>query len=133
MGAALGRNRILSYSAEGERPPAKAPPSDDALHAALARVNDPEIKKPITELGMLEAVDVTDDGHVQVTVLLTVPGCPLKDTITRDTEAAVAKVDGVTGVTVTLGTRTETRPWVTCKSHMRSHMSASAAHTRCLL
>lgn len=78
-------------------------PSTDALHAALATVNDPEIKKPITELGMVEAVDATEDGHVQVTVLLTVAGCPLKDTITRDVTQAVSAVEGVSGVDVRLG------------------------------
>lgn len=78
-------------------------PSTEALHAALATVNDPEIKKPITELGMVEAVDVSPEGHVRVTVLLTVAGCPLKDTITRDTTAALSQVEGVTGVSVQLG------------------------------
>jgi ATP-binding protein involved in chromosome partitioning len=38
-----------------------------------------------------------------VTILLTVSACPLKDTLTRDTTAALEKVEGVTGVTVTLG------------------------------
>ena len=78
-------------------------PSTEALQAALASVDDPEIRKPITELGMVEAVDVEEDGNVRVTVLLTVPGCPMKDTITRDVTAAVSKVDGVTGVAVQLG------------------------------
>ncbi|OLT19722.1 sodium:proton antiporter [Ornithinimicrobium sp. CNJ-824] len=78
-------------------------PSTDALHAALATVDDPEIRKPITDLGMVEAVDVGDDGRVRVTVLLTVPGCPMKDTITRDVTAAVSKVEHVTGVDVQLG------------------------------
>ena len=78
-------------------------PSTEAVQAALATVNDPEIRKPITELGMVEAVDVSDDGHVRVTVLLTVAGCPMKDTITRDTTAALSRLDGVTGVDVQLG------------------------------
>ncbi|WP_097188163.1 Mrp/NBP35 family ATP-binding protein [Ornithinimicrobium cerasi] len=78
-------------------------PSTEALQAALATVDDPEIRKPITELGMVEAVDVDDAGRVRVTVLLTVPGCPMKDTITRDVTAAVAAVAGVTGVDVQLG------------------------------
>ena len=82
-------------------------PSTDALHAALATVNDPEIRKPITELGMVDAVDSTEDGHVQVTVLLTVAGCPMKDTITRDVTAAVGGVAGVTGVDVRLGVMSE--------------------------
>ncbi|HET8599896.1 MAG TPA: Mrp/NBP35 family ATP-binding protein [Segeticoccus sp.] len=79
-----------------------APRTED-IRAALATVNDPEIRKPITELGMVGSVDVSDDGQVQVTVLLTVSGCPLKSTLTRDTTAAVSKVPGVTGVDVQLG------------------------------
>ncbi|MFK5634670.1 MULTISPECIES: Mrp/NBP35 family ATP-binding protein [unclassified Ornithinimicrobium] len=78
-------------------------PTTEALHAALATVDDPEIRKPITELGMVEAVDVGDDGRVAVTVLLTVPGCPMKDTITRTVTAAVSAVEGVTSVAVQLG------------------------------
>ena len=77
--------------------------STDALHAALATVIDPEIRKPVTELGMVESVAADDAGHVAVTILLTVAACPLKDTLTKDTTAALAAVEGVTGVTVTLG------------------------------
>ena len=78
-------------------------PDLEQINAALATVNDPEIRRPITDLGMVESVDVAADGTVAVTVLLTVSGCPLKDTITRDVTAAVGKVPGVTGVDLTLG------------------------------
>jgi ATP-binding protein involved in chromosome partitioning len=78
-------------------------PDLEQINAALATVNDPEIRRPITDLGMVESVDVGPDGTVAVTVLLTVSGCPLKDTITRDVNAAVGKVPGVTGVDLTLG------------------------------
>jgi ATP-binding protein involved in chromosome partitioning len=78
-------------------------PDLEQINAALATVNDPEIRRPITDLGMVESVDVAADGSVAVTVLLTVSGCPLKDTITRDVTAAVGKVPGVTGVDLTLG------------------------------
>lgn len=78
-------------------------PSTDTLHRALSTVLDPEIRKPLTELGMIESVDVADGGRVQVTVLLTVPGCPMKNTITKDVTAAVSAVEGVTGVDVQLG------------------------------
>ena len=64
-------------------------PTLEQVNAALATVNDPEIKRPITELGMVDSVEIDDDGLVHVTVLLTVAGCPLKDTITRDVTAAV--------------------------------------------
>ncbi|MBK8078648.1 MAG: Mrp/NBP35 family ATP-binding protein [Kineosporiaceae bacterium] len=81
-------------------------PSLDAIRAALATVNDPEIRKPITELDMVRAVEV-DDAHVTVDVLLTVPGCPMKDQITREVTAAVSAVEGVEQVTVTLGVMSE--------------------------
>ncbi|HEY2880655.1 Mrp/NBP35 family ATP-binding protein [Nocardioides sp.] len=76
------------------------------LTTALATVHDPEIKRPITELGMVDHVEIDDAGLVRVTVLLTVSGCPLKDTIDRDVRRALGEVEGVTGVDLTLGTMT---------------------------
>ncbi|HEY8654331.1 MAG TPA: P-loop NTPase [Dermatophilaceae bacterium] len=78
-------------------------PSQDALIVALSKVNDPEIRKPITELGMVESVEVDESGRAAVTILLTISGCPLKDTLTRDATAALLTVEGVTSVAVTLG------------------------------
>ena len=77
--------------------------SQDALLAALSKVIDPEIRKPITELGMVESVAVDASGRAAVTILLTISGCPLKDTLTNDTTAALLGVEGVTSVDVTLG------------------------------
>src|SRR4051812_3702726 len=84
-----------------------AAPTVDAVRAALATVNDPEIHKPITELGMVASVDVAKDGVVSITVLLTVAGCPLRDTITRDVTGAVGKVPGVRDVKLTLDVMNE--------------------------
>jgi ATP-binding protein involved in chromosome partitioning len=70
--------------------------------AALAGVIDPEIRRPITELDMVKSVEVAPDGSVDVAVYLTVSGCPMRDTITRDVRTAVAAVPGVTGVRVEL-------------------------------
>lgn len=78
-------------------------PSRDALLTALAGVDDPEIHKPITELGMVQSCEASDDGAVAVTVLLTVAGCPLRETIQRDVTQALSAVDGVTAVDLTLG------------------------------
>ncbi|NYD40969.1 Mrp/NBP35 family ATP-binding protein [Nocardioides panaciterrulae] len=78
-------------------------PSLEQVNAALATVNDPEIKRPITDLGMVESVEVDDAGVVHLTVLLTVAGCPMKDTINRDVTAAVTRVPGVAGVDLRLG------------------------------
>ena len=78
----------------------------ERVHAALATVDDPEIKKPITELGMVDTVEVDDAGLARIRVLLTVAGCPLKDTINREVTEAVGKVEGITDVALTLGVMT---------------------------
>ncbi|GAA3540676.1 P-loop NTPase [Amycolatopsis ultiminotia] len=77
-------------------------PSVDDVRSALKDVYDPEIKKPITDLGMVKDVVVGDDGVVTVGIYLTVAGCPLKATLTEDTTKAVEKVSGVAGVRVEL-------------------------------
>jgi ATP-binding protein involved in chromosome partitioning len=77
-------------------------PLREDVQAALATVNDPEIRRPITELGMVRDVEIGPDATVAVTVLLTVSGCPMKDTLTRDVTRAVGRVAGVAGVRVTL-------------------------------
>ena len=82
-------------------------PTVEHVQAALARVNDPEIKRPITELGMVKSVDVQDDGRVAVEVYLTVAGCPMRDTITREVTSAVKGVEGVTDVSVSLDVMSE--------------------------
>ncbi|MCW3842079.1 Mrp/NBP35 family ATP-binding protein [Micromonospora yasonensis] len=75
----------------------------DAIQAALATVNDPEIRRPITELGMVRSAEVGADGVVRVELLLTVAGCPLKDKLRTDITAAVGAVPGVTGVEIEFG------------------------------
>src|SRR5665811_559663 len=84
-----------------------AAPTVDVVRAALARVMDPEIRRPITDLGMVRSVDVADDGGVVVGIDLTTAGCPLQDTITRDVKAQVAALDGVTSVEVAMGVMTD--------------------------
>jgi ATP-binding protein involved in chromosome partitioning len=81
-------------------------PTEEQVYEALSKVLDPEIGKPITELDMVRAVDIRD-GLVIVDVLLTVPGCPLKDRITREVTEAVAPLEGVRDVDVRLGVMTE--------------------------
>ena len=82
-------------------------PSPEALRAALATVIDPELRRPITELGMVESVEADAGGKVDVTVLLTIAGCPLRDTIVRDASAALEGIEGVTGVEVQLKVMTQ--------------------------
>ncbi|MFC4949482.1 Mrp/NBP35 family ATP-binding protein [Pseudonocardia sp. GCM10023141] len=75
---------------------------EQAVRAALATVDDPEIHKPITDLGMVKSVTVSPDGHAHVGVFLTVAGCPMRDTITKRVTAAVSAVEGISGVEVEL-------------------------------
>src|SRR5271169_5291559 len=82
--------------------PRTTPPSAEQVTRALDGVQDPEIHRPITELGMVKNVDVAADGVVLVEVWLTVAGCPLRDKITKDVTAAVGKVPGVASVRVQL-------------------------------
>ncbi|MFK0039003.1 Mrp/NBP35 family ATP-binding protein [Paenarthrobacter sp. NPDC090517] len=81
--------------------------SAEALHAALATVIDPELRRPITELGMVESVSADAGGAVHVAVLLTIAGCPLRETITKDATDALFRVEGVTGVDVELKVMTQ--------------------------
>src|SRR5215831_3364644 len=83
------------------------PPTIEQVTEALGTVNDPEIRRPITDLGMVKHVDVATDGTVAVQVWLTVAGCPPRDTITKDVTAAVGKLAGVTGVRVELDVMSE--------------------------
>jgi ATP-binding protein involved in chromosome partitioning len=73
------------------------------IRQALQRVDDPEIRRPITDLGMVDGIDVDTEGRARVRVLLTVSGCPMRDTLHRDVTAAVGAVSGVASVDVELG------------------------------
>ncbi|MGQ0716966.1 MAG: Mrp/NBP35 family ATP-binding protein [Pseudonocardiales bacterium] len=77
-------------------------PSIHAVRTALDGVHDPEINRPITELGMVKDVTVAEDATVGVAVWLTVAGCPMRDTITSRITTAVSAVPGVRGVQVEL-------------------------------
>jgi len=78
---------------------------ESAIESALATVDDPEIRRPITELGMVRSIDIAD-GVATIGILLTVVGCPLKDKLTSDITAAVGAVAGVRGVRVDFGVMT---------------------------
>src|SRR5919204_5905089 len=79
--------------------------TETQVREALRSVNDPEIGKPIEDLGMLKGIEV-EDGLVRVHVLLTIQGCPLQDRITGDVEAALRPL-GVERVDVRMTPMTE--------------------------
>ena len=74
-------------------------PTQDQVRRALDRVIDPELRRPITDLGMVESVEIAD-GAVTVGVLLTVAGCPLKDTIAADIRKEVGALEGVSVIEI---------------------------------
>ncbi|MHB1166339.1 MAG: Mrp/NBP35 family ATP-binding protein [Candidatus Nanopelagicales bacterium] len=77
-------------------------PSVADVTAALATVNDPEINRPITELGMVKSVEVLAGGAVRVGIFLTVAGCPMRPEITERVRSAVSDLPGVASVEVAL-------------------------------
>jgi ATP-binding protein involved in chromosome partitioning len=73
-----------------------------AVRAALGKVIDPELRRPITEVGMVKDVTVEPDGAVHVEIYLTTSACPKKTEITDRVTAAVTDVPGTGAVKVTL-------------------------------
>jgi ATP-binding protein involved in chromosome partitioning len=94
---------------------------EQAVHAALATVDDPEIHRPITELGMVKSVVVVD-GVADIGVFLTVAGCPMRETITKRVTEAVSRVPGVTSVRVELDVMSDEQ-----RSDMRKNLRGGAA------
>jgi len=77
-----------------------------SVTAALGRVVDPEIRRPIAELDMIESVRVEPDGAASIAIRLTIVGCPAATAIENDVREAAGSVPGVTGVTVDVGVMT---------------------------
>jgi ATP-binding protein involved in chromosome partitioning len=107
------------------QPAQPAQPDQPDLTTALERaawdrlgtVLDPEIRRPVTELGMVASITEggtgpdgtvgrTGNGHLTIGVRLTIAGCPLRDTITGDVERALQGLDGCTGVEVVMAVMT---------------------------
>jgi ATP-binding protein involved in chromosome partitioning len=76
------------------------PVTRDQIIDALRPVDDPELHRSIVELGMVRSIEPADDGSVRILVALTVPGCPLRNEITKRVETAVTALDGVTAASV---------------------------------
>lgn len=73
-----------------------------AIELELAKVSDPELHRPITELGMVEAISVSG-GHADVGILLTISGCPMRDRLKSDVTEAVLRVKEIEEVNVSFG------------------------------
>ncbi len=103
----------------------EAAPSVDTVRSALDGVDDPEIHRPITELGMVKDVTVSPDGTVNVAVWLTVAGCPMRETITSRVTEAVSAVSGVRAVHVELDVMSDAQ-----RTALRRSLRGDAAEPR---
>lgn len=79
-----------------------------AIHAALATVSDPELHRPLPDLGMVESVTF-DGGIASIKILLTISGCPMRDRLEKDVKAAVEKVSEVEDIHLEFGVMNETQ------------------------
>lgn len=95
--------------------------TESAVRSALSRVEDPEIGKPITELGMVKSIAV-DGDQVAVEIYLTIAACPMKNTLTTNTQAAVEELEGVSKVTVTTDVMSDEQ-----RRELRTSLRGSAA------
>ena len=86
--------------------PAVAPPSVDDILGLLRGVIDPELGGNVVDLGMVPSVTVGEDGHVLVSVKLTISGCPLRAQIKKDVETRVGAHPGVSKVKIDWGEMT---------------------------
>lgn len=74
----------------------------ELLREALSTVIDPEIRRPITDIGMVRSVDL-HGATATIGIDLTTAGCPMRERITDDVQSAAGKVPGVTEVKIELG------------------------------
>lgn len=73
---------------------------------ALSKVIDPELRRSITELGMVEKAELVG-GKADIKVLLTISGCPMRDKLTEDIHAALSSISGVREIALEFGVMTE--------------------------
>ena len=78
----------------------------ELINTALGTVIDPELHKPLPELGMVESVDFTD-GIAKIGILLTIVGCPMKDRLHSDITKSLANIAEVKTVEVNFGVMNE--------------------------
>ncbi len=78
----------------------------DLINAALATVSDPELHRPLPDLGMVESVSV-NGATAELKILLTISGCPMQDRLRSDITAAVVQVEGITEVKIIFGVMSE--------------------------
>lgn len=78
----------------------------ELINAALATVSDPELHRPLPDLGMVESVSV-NGTTADLKILLTISGCPMQDRLRSDITAAVVQVEAIDAVNIVFGVMSE--------------------------
>jgi ATP-binding protein involved in chromosome partitioning len=78
----------------------------EAINKALNNVIDPELHKPLPELGMVESVDFKE-GKAVIRILLTIVGCPMKDRLKNDIDKALVEISEIKTIEVIFGVMSE--------------------------
>mgnify|MGYP000126597924 FL=1 len=78
----------------------------ELINTALGTVIDPELHKPLPELGMVESVNFTD-GKASIGILLTIVGCPMKDRLKSDISNALSDISEIKSVEINFGVMSE--------------------------
>ena len=100
-------------------------PTRADVEAVLRKVVDPELGVDIVELGMVQRIDVADDGGVEVQIALTIAGCPLRAQIRDDARARIGSLPGVGDVGIHFGELTPAqRSQVMQRARLKASQSA---------
>lgn len=91
---------VLTQSPHAPAEAASSHLNEDQIIGAIASVYDPEIPVNIYELGLIYAVDIYEDGRVNIEMTLTAPNCPSAQELPLQVKQAVETVPGVTAAKV---------------------------------
>lgn len=89
-----------SSESEAQEPVSSSMPDEDSVISAIATVYDPEIPVNIYELGLIYAIDLHDDGRIDIEMTLTAPNCPSAQELPEQVREAVAALPGVSKASV---------------------------------
>jgi len=74
----------------------------DDIWNALRQIKDPELHINIVDLGLIYNIEIEKDGHVDIEMTLTSPGCPVGPEILKDVDQAVRQLEGINNVYINL-------------------------------
>ena len=78
----------------------------ERIHEALKGVSDPELHRPLPELGLVQSVEFVD-GVAAITILLTISGCPMRDRLQKDISDSLEPIIEVKSLDLTFGVMNE--------------------------